>query len=55
MTHYIIEYYQPGCKKWIRHTFIDYVSLEDARREVKSYHEHGLKVKFRILKVTEVK
>lgn len=55
MTYYIIEFYQEGCKKWIRHTFLEYASLKDAKREVDSYKQHKLGVKFRILKVTTIK
>ena len=51
MQYYIIEYYQTGCKKWTRHTFQEYTSLEHARKEVDSYKEHNLGIKFRILKV----
>jgi hypothetical protein len=55
MKYFIIEYYQEGCKKWTRHTFTEYTSLEDARKEVNSYKEHKLGIKFRILKVEEIK
>ena len=55
MKRFIIEYYQEGCKKWTRHTFIDYATLEDARKEVESYNDHDLGIKFRILKIEEVK
>jgi len=52
--HYIIEYYQKGIKNWTRHTFIDYLTLEEAKKEVTSYREHDLGIKFRILLVKEV-
>lgn len=55
VKRFIIEYYQEGCKRWTRHTFLEYASLEDARKEVNSYKEHKLGIKFRILKVEEVK
>lgn len=52
--YFIIEYFQPSCNNWTRHTFTDYKSLEEAVKEVNSYKEHDLGIKFRVLKVEEV-
>lgn len=52
--YYIIEYYQSSIKKWTRHTFIDYKTLSEAKKEVLSYKEHKLGIKFRIMLVKQV-
>lgn len=52
--YYIIEYYQKGIKDWTRHNFTNYKLLKDAKKEVTSYKEHKLGIKFRILEVKEV-
>lgn len=52
--YYIIEYYQKGANIWVRHTFTDYSTLNDAKKEVESYKEHKLGIKFRILEVKVV-
>ena len=51
-------YYQIFCwsklfKLWIPHDLRKYSSLQDAKKEVRSYKEHKLGIKFRIIK-TEI-
>ena len=54
MKYFIIEYFQESMNKWTRHTFIDYNTFEEAKKEVDSYIDHDLGIKFRIMKVEEV-
>lgn len=55
MKYYRIEYFQKGCNDWVAHTFTNYKTLEEAKKEIDSYKEHKLGIKFRILEVKEVK
>jgi hypothetical protein len=48
--YYIIEYWNWLFKIWIPHDFIKYCSLQSAQKEIDSYKEHKLGVKFRITK-----
>lgn len=55
MKYFIIEYFQSSCNKWTRHTLTEYETYKEAKSEVESYKEHELGLKFRILKVEEIK
>lgn len=52
---YTIEYYNDLWKTWIRHNFINYSSLQKAKDEVKSYKNHKLGIKIRIVKTEIIK
>ena len=51
--HYSIQSWSWLSKIWINYDFRKYFSLQDAKKEINSYKQHKLGVKFRIVK-TEI-
>jgi hypothetical protein len=54
-TFYQVQYWNWLFKIWIPHNFKEYSSLQRAKKEVNSYEEHKLGVKFRIQKIEIIK
>jgi hypothetical protein len=52
-AYYQIEYWNKLFNMWTFHDSTEYSSLQEAKNEIKSYKEHELGVKFRIIK-TEI-
>lgn len=50
---YQIEYWNQLFQLWIPYDSVEYSSLQAAKKEIESYKEHKLGVKFRIIK-TEI-
>ncbi len=53
--HYKVQSWHWLDKIWIDFSFKKYSSLQAAQKEVNSYKEHKLGVKFRILKIEIIK
>lgn len=53
--YYHIQYWNWLFKIWTPHNFNKYSSLQEAQKEVNSYKEHKLGVKFRIVKTEFLK
>lgn len=51
---YKIEYWNQLFQIWIPYDSVEYSSLQAAKKEIESYQEHKLGVKFRILKIETV-
>jgi hypothetical protein len=49
--YYEIQNWNNLCKFWSNHNFYKYSSLQDAKKEINSYKENKLGVKFRIVKI----
>ena len=49
--YYSIQYWNWLSKIWVSNSFHKYSSLQDAKKEINSYKEHKLGVKFRIVKI----
>jgi hypothetical protein len=54
-TYYQIECWSSLFKKWVRHDFKKYKTLQTAQQIVISYKQNKLGVKFQILKIEKVK
>jgi hypothetical protein len=52
-NYYSISFWSKLFKLWLPHDFKKYSSLQDAKKEINSYKEHKLGIKFRIVK-TEI-
>lgn len=50
-TYYQIEYWNSLFKKWVRHDFKKYKTLQSAKYKVSCYKEHKLGIKLRIIKL----
>lgn len=49
--YYQIQYWNWLSKIWVFYNFKKYSSLKNVKKEIKSYQDHKLGVKLRILKV----
>lgn len=54
-SYYQIQYRNRLFEMWIPHNFKKYSSLQAAQKEISSYKDHKLGVKFRIQKVEIIK
>jgi len=54
-TYYQIEYWNSLFKKWVRHDFKKYKTLQMAQEILSSYKENKLGLKFQILKMEIIK
>jgi len=54
-SYYQIQYRNCLFEMWIPHNFNKYSSLQAAQKEISSYKEHKLGVKFRIQKIEIIK
>jgi hypothetical protein len=53
--YYQVYYWSSLFAMWIPHNFKKYSSLQAAKKEISSYKDHNLGVKFRIQKVEIIK
>ena len=54
-TYYTIEYWNNLFKIWIKHNHIKYKNLQSAKKEISSYKENKVGIKFRLTKTSIVK
>lgn len=54
-SYYQIQYHNRLFEMWIPHNFKKYSSLQAAQKEISSYKDHKLGIKFRIQKVEIIK